>query len=181
MMQKKDFTIPGEEESERQYRILVTAAEKSGFEHYEISNFARDRAYSRHNTSYWTGKKYLGIGPSAHSFDGRKRRWNHKGIMSYIRNIREGQPYYEQESLDTLTVFNEYIMTGLRTMWGIDLSRVQDKFGERYHKTILEKSQAFIRNSTMVMDRNKLVLTEKGRFIADYVIRELFMEGEAPD
>jgi len=173
---KNSIQAPKEEESEKQYNLLITAAEAKGFEQYEISNFARDHQYSKHNTSYWTGKKYLGIGPSAHSFNGLERRWNNKGISSYTRKIGEGGEYYESELINTTMGFNEYIMTALRTMWGINLATVKDDFGTEYYTEIVNRSVEFIRNENMIRDRDKLVLTTKGKFIADYIIAELFME-----
>ncbi len=173
--QKYSFKIPQEEESEKQFRLLISAAETNGFEHYEISNFAKDHRYSKHNTSYWTGEKYLGIGPSAHSFNGLERRWNNKGISTYIRKVGEGEGYHESEMIDTTMSFNEYIMTALRTMWGINMVKVKDDFGKKLYAETLIRSDKFIRNSTMIRDRDTLVLTDKGKFIADYIIAELFI------
>ena len=105
-----------------------------------------------------------------------ERRWNNKGISTYIRKVRDGGEYYENEKIDATMSCNEYIMTALRTMWGIDLVKVKDDFGKEFYSEIVNRSAKFIRNATMIRDREKLLLTEKGKFISDYIIAELFME-----
>jgi len=173
--QKNKIQIPDEALSEAQFNLLVSKAESAGFEQYEISNFARDRKYSRHNTSYWTGKKYLGIGPSAHSFDGKERRWNTRGIMTYINSVNKGGVYHEREPTDAARSYNEYLMTALRTMGGVDLDKIEKEYGVDFRTKLISCSKAFIRHNNMVRKDNRLVLTQKGKFIADHIIAELFL------
>ncbi|MBL4658516.1 MAG: radical SAM family heme chaperone HemW, partial [Flavobacteriales bacterium] len=116
-----------------QFEMLVEVLQSNGFEHYEISNFAKPGRYAKHNTNYWKGVPYLGLGPSAHSFDGIDRQWNIANTPKYIKGIEEGKPEFEVENLKPKERFNEYIMTSLRTMWGVDLNQILERFGKDYH------------------------------------------------
>lgn len=167
-----------EEGSAGQFELLVSLAADAGFEHYEISSFARNKKYSRHNTACWSGEPYIGIGPSAHSFDGRVRRWNTRGIMTYIKNVEKGSGYFESEEPDRTTRQNEYIMTALRTMWGLDLDKMDREFGDGAGRKLGTKAQAFVKNGNLVHHGNRLLLSDKGKLIADYIIRELFLDPE---
>ncbi len=140
--------IKDEKDSEEQYHLLVDKLQQSGYQHYEISNFARPGFISRHNSAYWKGKKYLGVGPSAHSFNGKIRRWNIAKNTSYINFVNQGSVYHEQEVLDNRTHFHEYLMTSLRTMWGTDLEYITEAFGHSLYgalftsgKTVFAKRQ----------------------------------------
>jgi oxygen-independent coproporphyrinogen-3 oxidase len=157
------------------YRLLTDRMEGQGYEHYEISNFARQGSFSRHNSSYWKGEKYLGVGPSAHSYNGQSRRWNMSRNTSYIRGIQKGMRVYDEELLTPITRFHDYLMTGLRTMWGIDLMYVKSEWGDEHYKRILNKSESFIRAGNMLEAEGKLILTRDGMFIADHIIGELFL------
>jgi len=155
-----------------QFLLLMEWLEKAGYEHYEVSNFAklaspRQRGWrSRHNSSYWQGKKYLGLGPSAHSFDGNSRQWNIANNNSYIESISKGIIPFEKEELTTTQQLNEYIMTSLRTIEGLRL----DIAGAG----LLEKSKKFIDSGLMKLENNALVLTREGKLLADGIAASLF-------
>lgn len=162
-----------DEQGARQFEILMERLEAAGYEHYEISNFAKPGLYSRHNTSYWQGKKYLGIGPSAHSFDGVSREWNVANNARYIRAIKEGKPDFEEEKLTTEQRYNEYVMTSLRTMWGCDLDKVRE-IGPSFENYFLENAAPFLEKKMVVREGHFFYLSKKGKLIADYITSELF-------
>ena len=121
-----------DEQAEEQFHMLLDALENEGFVNYEISNFGREGFFSKNNTSYWQGKKYLGIGPSAHSFDGQVRSWNVRNNIKYIRALEMGKLPLEREALSITDRYNEYVMTGLRTIWGVSFKKVKEDFGNQY-------------------------------------------------
>lgn len=168
---------PDEEESNSQFSLLIDKMDAAGFIHYEISNFGREGYFSRHNTSYWQQVNYLGIGPSAHSFNGYSRQWNVKNVEEYISAVNSGSIFYEKEELDTRTRFNEYIMTSLRTMWGIDLEYVENSFEKEGYDYILNLSGKFRQYGLMKLDKKNLVLTDQGKMISDNIISEFMMAG----
>ena len=147
-----------------------------GYAHYEISNFCRPPHFSQHNTSYWQGKEYLGIGPAAHSFDGRVRQWNVANNAQYIKAIDNNHIPCEKEVLTPTQQVNEYIMTSLRTMWGTNLQKIANLCGEQGKKNIVDKAQKFVHNKTLIIDNDTMFLSHSGRMIADYITLELFME-----
>jgi oxygen-independent coproporphyrinogen-3 oxidase len=153
---------------------LVEEMTKNGFEHYEISNFAKPNFYAVHNSNYWTGKKYLGVGPSAHSFNGETRQWNVAHNQQYINSLEKDELNFELENLSSNDQFNEYIMTGLRTKWGVNLVKIEN-WGENIKQHFIEKAQPFLENETMVQTEDGFILTSKGRFLSDGIISELFM------
>ena len=146
--------------------------EEAGYEHYEISNFAKPGFRSRHNSSYWLGKKYLGIGPSAHSFDGSSRQWNIANNNIYIESIRKGVIPCEKEILTPAQQVNEYIMTSLRTIEGLDWKRIDDLMGH----DLRVASQKFIDRKFMIEEKDHLRLTRDGKLLADGIAAELFFE-----
>lgn len=152
---------------------LIKTASQAGYEHYEISNFALPGCYSRHNSSYWQGKKYLGIGPSAHSFNGTERRWNASSLTLYIQGIREGDPDRECETLSLPTQYNEYIITRLRTRWGVDISTIQQRFGDdfvtHFRAQIINSKQ----QGLVVENEGNYCLTPSGIFLSDGVMSDL--------
>ena len=174
LMKKRIIQLP-EQDSLEQFNLLLTHAEKAGFFQYEISNFARNDQISRHNTGYWTGKKYIGLGPSAHSYNGSERQWNIKGIMTYCKKVKEGKGYFEKEVLDEKMMYNEYIMTSLRTCWGVETGKVRSGYGRKYYDDLLRKTEKYILNNTMIFDEDRLYLSRNGMFIADTIIRDLFI------
>ena len=159
-----------EEETIRHYQILVEMTENQGFEHYEISNFARPGHYSKHNTIYWKGEKYLGLGPSAHSFDGVSRQWNVSSVKDYCESYS-----FEREELTLADRYNEYIMTSLRTMWGVDLEHIRRNFGEEYAKKFKNQTKKYILDGKMFQKDEKYILNDNGMLFADGIASELFV------
>jgi oxygen-independent coproporphyrinogen-3 oxidase len=165
-----------EETSASMFSLLRNMCGDHGFIQYEISNFARKGYISRHNSSYWKQIPYLGLGPSAHSFDRRSRQWNVSDVRKYIRAISSGEIPCEREELDRLTVFNEYIMTSLRTMWGIDLLHIEEFYDKELHDYIVNMSGKYIRYGLMKREKNTLILTDQGKMISDNIIAELLAD-----
>ncbi|MNY13729.1 Oxygen-independent coproporphyrinogen-III oxidase 1 [compost metagenome] len=158
-----------------QMLMLIDRLTTAGFEQYEISNFAKNGMYAKHNTNYWKGKHYLGIGPSAHSFNGTSRSWNIANNAKYIHDIYQGVLPLETEELSALDRINEYTMTSLRTMWGINLTIVEDKFGSEVKKQLLNNAEEFIYNKQLTQVENQLTLTDTGKLMADHIMSELFI------
>ena len=159
-----------EEETIRHYQILVEMTENQGLEHYEISNFARPGHYSKHNTIYWKGEKYLGLGPSALSFDGVSRQWNVSGVKDYCESYS-----FEREELTLADRYNEYIMTSFRTMWGVDLEHIHRNFGEKYAKKFKNQTKIYILDGKMFQKDEKYILNDNGMLFADGIASELFV------
>jgi oxygen-independent coproporphyrinogen III oxidase len=175
MKEKGLFTEIDEEESANQFNILIEQSEKAGFIHYEISNFGKEGYFSKHNTNYWKQINYLGLGPSAHSFNNYSRQWNIKNVNSYINSIKNNKPFYEGEELSVKTRFNEYIMTSLRTMWGIDLDFVETAFEKEGYDYIVNMAGKFKDYGLMRQENKNLVLTNQGKMISDNIISEFMM------
>jgi len=173
-------TIPPMDEAlaEQHFFSLADILEKNHFIHYELSNFGKEGYFSKNNTAYWTGKSYLGIGPSAHSYDGKNRSWNIANNTLYIKSIIENKLPSETETLTKTDRYNEYIMTGLRTMFGVSLEKVKQDFGEKYYQYLSEQAQRFLEQELLVIEENTLKITHKGKFIGDGVSAELFFVGE---
>jgi oxygen-independent coproporphyrinogen-3 oxidase len=181
--------------AEEHFKILVQKTSNQDFIHYEVSNFGKQNYFSKHNTSYWQGKHYLGIGPSAHSFNGKQRSWNVSNNPKYIKSIQEDKLPNEVETLSKQDQFNEYVMTGLRTIWGISLEKVEQDFGLDYKGHLLSSAEKFINQEFLVIAneekqsvskkeitsslplRNDVVLktTQKGKFLVDGIASDLFM------
>ena len=175
LLNEGKLSVPGEDESFLQYELLVELSKNRGFIHYEISNFAQEGYFSLHNTNYWKQKKYIGIGPSAHSYDLASRQWNIADNKKYIAGIRSGKPFFESEILDTKAKYNDYILTSLRTMWGADIGYIKTAFGSEYADFILSRTKAFPESNIILQDNNILRLTPRGQFISDYIISELII------
>ena len=154
----------------RQYDILCEMTENQGFEHYEISNFARPGHYSKHNTIYWKGEKYLGLGPSAHSFDGVSRQWNVASVKDYCDNYS-----FEREQLTLDDRYNEYVMTSLRTCWGCDIDYIKQNFGEKYAQKFENGVKNHILTGKMFQKDQKFILNNHGMLFADGIAAELFV------
>jgi oxygen-independent coproporphyrinogen-3 oxidase len=170
-----------EEESIRQNEILVQLLPGSGFEQYEISNFARNQAYSRHNCSYWTGKKYLGLGPSAHSFNGTSREWNISDIDSYILSIQAEKPAFESETLTSTDQINDYLITRIRTKWGISADYIRNNFGEKICADVIRSAGKYIETGYLKRVGDSIVLTSSGVMVSDQITRNLMVEALSPD
>ncbi len=171
-IQKQQLPPIDENVAATQFDILKTQAQQKGFEHYEISNFALPGKYALHNTNYWRGVSYIGIGPSAHSFNGNERKWNVSNNLSYIEGIKHGKPNCETETLTAAQQANEYIMTSLRTMWGMNLNH--NKIAD-YKLLILQALQSV--DSSLYVTQNEVVtLTNEGKHFADGVAASLFVD-----
>mgnify|MGYP000802417318 CR=1 FL=1 len=149
------------------------AAEKAGFEHYEISNFCRPGKYSRHNSSYWKGIPYLGCGPSAHSFDGMTREWNVSSIDTYIKGIEENNRAFEIEYLDQTTRYNEFIITTIRTVWGTPIEKLKQMFGNEMWEYCQRMAAPYLKNGKLEEHDGALRLTREGIFISDSIMSDL--------
>lgn len=165
-----------EEESVAMYHLLQNMLHEKGIEQYEISNFAIPGFYSRHNSSYWKGINYLGIGPSAHSFDGDSRQWNIANTLLYITGIEQGTPHFEKEVLSETDKYNEMIMISLRTTDGISLERIDQAFGTNAKKELIKQSTRFIEAGIMLFEENHIRLSSDGLFLSDGIIADLMQE-----
>lgn len=162
-----------EDSSLEMFEVLIETLTKAGFEHYEISAFAKPGLISQHNTSYWTGLKYIGFGPSAHSFDGEHRSWNVSSLPKYIRGVNSEKLDIEKEDIDLTTKYNEYIITGLRTMWGIDLRELRAKFGDELYEYFLQNAERYFNLNYLKRENTNVSLTHKGIFISDGIMSDL--------
>jgi len=174
-IQKGIIPQPDDEMAAAQFDILVTILEEKGFEHYELSNFGKPTYFSINNSSYWLGKKYIGIGPSAHSYDGKNRGWNVSNNSLYIQSILEGKLPIEIETLSKTDRYNEYIMTGLRTIWGVSLERIEQEFGKTYLDYLNQQAAKFIEDHLLFIDDDVLRTTKKGKFVSDGIASDLFL------
>lgn len=161
--------------AEEHFYLLVDTLEQAGYIHYEISNFGKPGYFSQNNTAYWLGKKYMGIGPSAHSFDGKQRSWNISNNSKYIASIEKAELPKEDEILSKIDRYNEYVMTGLRTIWGVSLNRVLSEFGQDYQTYILEQAERYLTQDLLLFADGKLTVTKKGKFLSDGIASDLFM------
>ena len=167
---------PDEDQARIHFEVLMEESAKHGFTHYEVSNFARAGYFSRHNTSYWQGKPYLGIGPSAHSYSGRTRSWNVANNAKYLKGIERGDPDREIETLSETDRMNEMIMTGLRTTWGLSLDSFETEFGGKFGKKLLMSSDRFLHEGLLEVDSGRLRATKAGFFLIDGIASDLFMD-----
>jgi oxygen-independent coproporphyrinogen-3 oxidase len=159
-----------------QFLTGIRKLEAAGFEHYEISSFARPGKRSRHNSSYWQSRKYLGLGPSAHSFNGTNRQWNISNNALYIKSLMTDQLSFESEDLLPKVLLNEYIMTSLRTTEGLDLQHVTEHFGKQKGRLLENNASVYIHSNQMEKKHEKLVLTREGKLFADGIAAALFFD-----
>lgn len=171
-VQKGELSPANEDRQAEQFGLLRNRLKTDGYEQYEISNFALPKRHSRHNSNYWKGKPYIGIGPSAHSFDFVTRRFNVANNHKYMDGVESDKSYFEVEQLSTADQFNELLLTGLRTKWGVDVHRLES-FEEK-NEAFDRRVEQFIESGTLVIQEGKMCLTESGFLIADYVASELF-------
>lgn len=160
---------------EAQFRYLIQATTAAGYDHYELSNFGKPGYYSRNNTAYWQQKEYIGIGPSAHSFDGQHRMWNVANNPKYLRAIAKGILPRETETLTLTDRYNEYIMTGLRTHWGISLGRIATEFGPEYAEYAVQQAARHLTSGRLFQDGEVIKVAERGKFLIDGMAADLFM------
>jgi oxygen-independent coproporphyrinogen-3 oxidase len=172
---EKGIVPPVDEDVAKQhYEILLSETEKAGLENYEFSNFGKPGFHSRNNTAYWEGKPYLGIGPSAHSYNGKSRSWNVANNTKYIKSIEEGILPSETEILSKKDKYNEYIMTGLRTKKGVSLKKVENDFGKNYLEYMLKQAENPIKNNLLILENDTLKISKKGKFLSDGIAADLF-------
>ncbi|PWA05654.1 radical SAM family heme chaperone HemW [Flavobacterium psychrotolerans] len=174
LIQTGKIAQPKDEVAEAHFRILVETLEANGFVHYELSNFGKENYFSKNNSAYWLGEKYLGIGPSAHSYDGVSRGWNVSNNSMYLKSLEENKLPNETEILSKSDCYNEYIMTGLRTIWGVSLGRVEKEFGNDYLDYLQKQAQKFINDDLLFIDQKILKPTTKGKFLTDGIASDLF-------
>lgn len=153
---------------------LIAETRKQGFVQYEISNFGKPQFFSKHNTSYWQGKPYLGIGPSAHSFYGDQRSWNVSNNTKYLKQLQDNSLPCTVETLTVADRFNESVMTGLRTVWGVSVTAVKKEFGDTYVAYLLKQAQPYINKGQLTLSNDCLVTTDNGKFLADGIAAALF-------
>lgn len=168
------ITPPSDEAALEQFLILTDTLEANGFIHYELSNFGKKGYFSQNNTAYWLGKKYIGIGPSAHSYNGISRSWNVANNSLYYKEIQNGKLPSEEEKLTLTDRYNEYIMTGLRTIWGVSLPKIKHEFGEMYFTYLVEESILYIDKGLLQLADNVISTTRKGKFLSDGIASDLF-------
>ena len=155
------------------FKTLIEELTHAGYEHYEISNFCLPGLHSRHNSSYWTGKKYLGCGPSAHSFNGTSRQWNVASLDKYIQSIQQGKLNYEIEELDIYTRYNDFVITTIRTHWGMSLSHLRSTYGENLYQYCLRMAKPHLEQGVLEIKEDTLKLTKEGIFISDGIMSDL--------
>ena len=174
LSEKGKFKAPDDDLLAEQYLMTSHYLEDIGFEHYEISNFAKDLKYSRHNTAYWQQKPYLGLGPGAHSFDRESRQWNVANLKTYIDSLDKGKLSFEKEVLTDKDRFNEYLMTNFRTIWGIDPAYLQENFGEWWQGK-KNKVDLYRENGLLVQEGKRLRMSKQGWLVSDGIFSELFV------
>ena len=174
LIQTGKIAAPQDEVAQEHFAILVETLESSGFIHYELSNFGKENYFSRNNSAYWLGKKYIGIGPSAHSYDGVSRSWNVSNNALYLKSIKDNKLPNEIEILSITDRYNEYIMTGLRTIWGVSLDRIETEYGMEYLNYLNKQVRKFLEDDLVFIENNILKPTAKGKFLSDGIASDLF-------
>jgi oxygen-independent coproporphyrinogen III oxidase len=176
LIRKGKYAPLDELQSIRHFKILLEETRKHDFIHYEISNFSREGYYSRHNSLYWLGGNYLGLGPSAHSFNGSSRQWNVSSITAYISNDGGRNTVEEKEVLTLVQRYNEYVMTSLRTIWGCDSEHIGNGFGIKYRDYFIRQINPFIDKKFVAREGSRFYLTDEGKLFTDGITADLFME-----
>ncbi len=174
-VKKQRLTEIGEEESNQQYDIIKKYLVSNGYLHYEISNFAKDGFISKHNSSYWFGKKYLGLGPSAHSFNGESRQWNIAALQKYINGIKQRKPIIEKETLQKSVQYNEFLMVRLRTMWGVNHKELETRFGMHQLQRFFIDTDYFIANGSLIRNEHETIMNPTKYLQSDHIISQLFI------
>ena len=172
---KSILSMPDEELVYSQYKLINEKLSSKNFINYEVCSFAQKDFFSKNNSAYWLRKKYIGIGPSAHSFDGESRSWNISNNKKYIDQIRDGNNYYKKENLTKVDQYNEYIMTGLRTIWGVSVKHIESNFDVRFKNYFLKKIKSHIAKKNVYKEDDLYLTTQSGRFLADGIASDLFL------
>lgn len=175
LIRKGKYAPVDESQAARQFELLMGRLSEHGYLHYEISNFCKPGHFARHNTAYWKGEPYLGLGPSAHSFNVKSRQWNVSGIAEYLKAIEEQNLPFDKENLSLDQQYNEYVMTGLRTMWGCNTQEINEKFGQGYRDLFVSGIQKYILNGLVINNNNTFILTNSGKLMADGIAADLFV------
>lgn len=173
MLENGEVRSLEEELSIQMFTMLIETLNEAKFIHYEISNFGKEGYFSRHNSSYWLGSKYLGLGPSAHSFNGVNRCWNISSIPQYIKGVEASKPFLEEEFLDTKTRYNDFILTGLRTIWGVDSIELKDSFGDDFLRYFEDNISKHIQANNVSVNKSRYTITRQGIFISDSIMSDL--------
>lgn len=175
--QKGDIKSIDEELSLEMFSTMIERLNQAGFIHYEISNFGKENFFSRHNSSYWKGKKYLGVGPSAHSFNGNNRSWNISSISQYIEGVEKNNLCLKTEALDKKERYNEFILTGMRTMWGIDTIVLESLFGKDLLLYCIKNINKYVTSGDVIINNTNYRISRKGIFISDLIMSDLMYIG----
>jgi oxygen-independent coproporphyrinogen-3 oxidase len=175
MIQTGKMEAPKDDVAQEHFMILLDTLESNGFIHYELSNFGKQNYFSKNNSAYWLGKKYMGIGPSAHGYNGISRSWNVSNNIIYLKSIQEEKLPNEIEVLSVTDRYNEYVMTGLRTIWGVSLDRIEAEFGRTYSDYLHKQAQKFIDDKLLFIENGLLKPTKKGKFLTDGIASDLFI------
>jgi oxygen-independent coproporphyrinogen-3 oxidase len=174
LIQTGKIAAPNDDVAQEHFMILVDTLEANNFIHYELSNFGKENYFSKNNSAYWLGKKYIGIGPSAHSYDGVSRSWNIANNTLYIKALDADELPNEIEILSEVDRYNEYIMTGLRTIWGVSLNRIKSEFGQVYLDYLFKQADKFLNDDLLSIENHILKPTKKGKFLTDGIASDLF-------
>lgn len=174
-IEKGKYQLPKDDITSEQFHVLVSTLQENGFEQYEISNFSKIGHNSKHNSSYWKQKHFLGVGPSAHSFNGKTRHWNVSNNGRYIKGANEDNWVAEEEVLDEKTRYNEYIMTSLRTSWGIDLDFLKQNFDSSFVSHFIKESKQFVIANSLLQNGTHFILSQEGKLLADGIASDLFV------
>ncbi len=176
LIRKKKMQPINDKESISHFKTLIKQTQLNDYVHYEISNFAKKGYYSKHNSLYWLGGNYLGLGPSAHSFNGKSRHWNVSSLTKYLQLINVSQKIFEKEILSDVQRFNEYVMTSIRTSWGCNIDFIKNNFGKPYCNHIIKASSKHIKSEHIKQQHHILYLTDQGKLFADGIAADLFMQ-----
>ncbi|MDB5227485.1 MAG: coproporphyrinogen oxidase [Bacteroidota bacterium] len=176
LIKKKKTVAPADEQTAQQFQILTEAMKEHNYLQYEISNFCREPYFAEHNTNYWKGIPYLGIGPSAHSFNGEVRSWNIRNNAQYIKKISANELPDESENLSSADKYNEYVMTNIRTIWGVDVKEISDRFGEKVQQHFLKEINSFTLKGQAIENNGIYTLTNSGKLFCDHITAHLFIE-----
>jgi len=174
-VQKGIIPNPDDGQAQEQFLLLMDQLEAAGFMHYELSNFGKEGYFSKNNSAYWLGKSYVGIGPAAHSFNGTQRGWNISNNTKYIQALEAHELPLELETLSLTDRYNEYVMTGLRTIWGVDLNRLETEFGSRFKTYFIQQAEVHLEDHLLFIDGDIVRTTRKGKFLSDGIASDLFL------
>ena len=172
---KNLVTMPQDDDVYKQYMYINNFLSNENYENYEMNSYAKNGFYSRNNSGYWLRKKYIGIGPSAHSFDGFTRSWNISNNSEYIKGLRCNKLNVKREVLSKVDIYNEYVMTGLRTIWGVSSGYISKNFGKNFYEHFMNRSQSYLKSNHLVKNGDLYTVSKKGKFLTDGIAAELFL------